>query len=75
MYEEKSYRHLTYIKTMLNVLITAVKVVYGLNTLCESLKFNEDTWHDRYSSHHFIKFRLSLIINLIQIITYSDPDY
>ena len=43
MYEEKSYRHLTYIKTMLNVLITDVKVVYGLNTLCESLKFNEDT--------------------------------
>ena len=43
MHEENSYRHLTYIKTMLNVLITDVKVVYGLNTLCENLKFNEDT--------------------------------
>ena len=43
MYEENSYRHLTYIKTMLNVLITDVKVVYGLNTLFENLKFNEDT--------------------------------
>ena len=39
---------LTYIKTMLNVLITDVKVVYDLNTLCENLKFNEDTRHDRY---------------------------
>ena len=43
MYKENSYRHLTYIKTMLNVLITDVKVVYDLNTLCEILKFNEDT--------------------------------
>ena len=33
---------------MLNVLITDVKVAYDLNTLCENLKFNEDTWHDRY---------------------------
>ena len=36
MYEENSYRRLTYIKTMLNVLITDVKVVYGLNTSCEN---------------------------------------
>ena len=36
MYKENSYRHLTYIKTMLNVLITDVKVVYDLNTLCEN---------------------------------------
>ena len=43
MYEENSYRHLTYIKTMLNVLITDVKVAYDFNTLCENLKFNEDT--------------------------------
>ena len=43
MYEKNSHRHLTYIKTVLNVLITGVKVVYGLNTLCENLKFNEDT--------------------------------
>ena len=43
MYEENSYQHLTYIKTMLHVLITDVKVVYGLNTLCKNLKFNEDT--------------------------------
>ena len=43
MYEENSYRHSAYIKTMLKVLITDVKVVYGLNTLCENLKFNEDT--------------------------------
>ena len=43
MYEENSYRNLTYIKTMLNVLITNVKVVHGLNTLSENLKFNEDT--------------------------------
>ena len=49
MYEENSYRHLTYIKTMLNVLITDVKVAYDLNTLCENLKFNEDTRHDRYN--------------------------
>ena len=34
---------LTYIKTMLNVLIMDVKVVYDLNTLRENLKFNEDT--------------------------------
>ena len=41
MYEENSCRHLG--KTMLNVLITDVKVVYDLNTLCENLKFNENT--------------------------------
>ena len=23
---------------------------YDLNTLCENLKFNEDTWHDCYTS-------------------------
>ena len=35
---------------MLNELTTDVKVVYGLNTLYENLKFNEDTRHDHYTS-------------------------